>query len=84
MVNHGRIECISHPLCENLIERKWNLYGLPYNLIVMSLYLIYLLALTIIVLIHPKCINEENDACPSNTSKIQNKTDNYLHVNIFK
>lgn len=55
MVKYGRSECLSHPLCEVLLQRKWNKYGLPLYGITTLMYLIYLLFLTRIVVQYPLC-----------------------------
>ena len=59
LVKFGRIDCLSHPLCESLLQRKWHLYGLPINLFVTSLYIFYLAALTLIVLDHSGYIHKK-------------------------
>lgn len=61
MVKYGRSECLSHPLCEVLLQRKWNKYGLPLYGITTFLYLIYLSCLTRIVVQYPLCPIKKNE-----------------------
>lgn len=55
MVKYGRSECLSHPLCEVLLQRKWNKYGLTLYGITTLMYLIFLICLTTIVVQYPLC-----------------------------
>ena len=57
MVEFGRSDCLSHPLCEQLLERKWNRYGLPLYALSTLFYLFFLFTLTLIVITHPSCIH---------------------------
>jgi hypothetical protein len=58
MVKYGRTECLSHPLCEILLQRKWDRYGLIMYGLTTFLYFIFLLSLTMIVVAHPSCIHD--------------------------
>jgi hypothetical protein len=57
MVEYGRSDCLSHPLCERLLQRKWNRYGLPLYALTTIFYLLFLFTLTLIVVTHPSCIH---------------------------
>ncbi|CAF0715061.1 unnamed protein product [Brachionus calyciflorus] len=59
MVKYGRTDCLSHPLCETLLQRKWSKYGLPLYGLTTLLYLIFLTILTTIIIIIPKCNHED-------------------------
>lgn len=59
MIKHGRTECLSHPLCEKLLMRKWNRYGfLIYSLILIA-YFMYLMMLTLVVTTYPSCRHDD-------------------------
>ncbi len=56
MVTYGRTECLSHPLCEKLLQRKWKNYGMMIYSFTTLCYLIFLMCLTLMVITHPSCI----------------------------
>ena len=58
LVKYGRTDCLSHDLCSTLLKRKWNRYGLMLHLIDSMKYLLFLFALTLIVITYPICIHE--------------------------
>ncbi|PVD23407.1 hypothetical protein C0Q70_16676 [Pomacea canaliculata] len=49
MVRHGRVDCLSHPVCASLLKLKWNTYGLWAFLLILGLYSIFLACLTYFV-----------------------------------
>lgn len=49
MVEQGLSDCLSHKLCEVLLQRKWIGYGLPIFAVTTSFYFLYLTMLTLIV-----------------------------------
>lgn len=82
MVKYGRIECLSHPLCEILLQRKWSKYGLPIYGLTTLFYLIFLLVLTSIIILYPNCFNYDfNEDSPFdqdlNITECKKMTDNY-------
>ena len=56
MVENGLSECLSHKLCEVLLERKWINYGLPIFAVTTSFYFLYLFLLTLLIV---TCYNSE-------------------------
>jgi hypothetical protein len=58
MVKYGRTDCLCHPLCETLLQRKWSRYGLPIFGLATILYFTFLLSLTMIVINHPSCLHK--------------------------
>ncbi len=59
MVNYGRTDCLTHPLCEKLLQRKWIKYGMILYGLSTLFYLIFLLSLSLIVTTHPSCIHTD-------------------------
>ncbi|XP_078619964.1 transient receptor potential cation channel subfamily A member 1-like [Branchiostoma floridae x Branchiostoma japonicum] len=49
MVDANRVELLSHPVCINFLDMKWNAYGRFVYLSNLILYLIYLIFLTVFV-----------------------------------
>ena len=58
MVKYGRTDCLCHPLCETLLQRKWSRYGLPIFGLVTIFYLTVLISLTLIAINHPSCLHK--------------------------
>lgn len=59
MVNYGRTDCLTHPLCEKLLRRKWVKFGRRLYGISTICYLIFLVNLSLIVITHPSCIHTD-------------------------
>jgi hypothetical protein len=80
LVKYGRTDCLSHKLCEKLLERKWALYGLPLHLISTGIYSIFLFALTFIITFYPNC----DEFHANNMKNISNcKSNNNLNVSFL-
>ena len=92
MVEFGRSDCLSHPLCEQLLERKWNRYGLPLYALSTLFYLFFLFTLTLIVITHPSCIHrgghgdgpEPDPFWPNMTSCTDDILREATHYQMFK
>ncbi|KAK7475034.1 hypothetical protein BaRGS_00033715 [Batillaria attramentaria] len=50
MVQYGRVDCLSHPVCVNFLKFKWKTYGLWLYIFFLTLYIIFLGSLTTIVI----------------------------------
>jgi hypothetical protein len=61
MVNYGRTDCLSHPLCEKLLQRKWIKYGMTLYGLSTLFYLLFLTSLSLIVVTHPSCIHSDSN-----------------------
>ncbi len=85
MVKYGRTDCLSHQLCETLMRRKWNNYGLPIFVLIFLTYLFLVTFLSIIVATHPICRNYQENHL--NKTEIldcnPNQSQNKYYVNIF-
>ncbi|KAK6188192.1 hypothetical protein SNE40_004425 [Patella caerulea] len=46
MVQHGRVECLSHPVVVNYLKMKWNSYGMWFYTLYLLVYATYLALLT--------------------------------------
>ena len=55
MVDYGRSECLSHPLCAKLLDRKWIRYGRLICSVRTCFYLLFLGSLTTIIVTYPSC-----------------------------
>jgi transient receptor potential cation channel subfamily A protein 1 len=74
MVKFGRINHLSHPLCETLLRQKWLSYGFPIHMLNLSFYLLFLLVLSYFIITFPACNHhDETDhtnsmhSCPTKT-----------------
>ncbi len=77
MVNYGRTDCLSHPLCEKLLQRKWIKYGMTLYGLSTLFYLLFLMSLSLIVITHPSCIH-------SDQSYDENPHKNNLCIHVFR
>ncbi|KAG8225857.1 hypothetical protein J437_LFUL004787 [Ladona fulva] len=51
MVIHGRVELLSHPLCQKYLQVKWNSYGKYFHIANLFFYIIFLILVTSFVAI---------------------------------
>ncbi|GAB6022298.1 hypothetical protein CHUAL_006421 [Chamberlinius hualienensis] len=49
MVDHGRVELLTHPMCQKYMEMKWNAYGMYTHLANLFIYIIFTLTFTLFV-----------------------------------
>lgn len=49
MVNHGRVELLTHPVCQKYMEMKWHAYGMHFHMANLFVYIIFLILLTTFV-----------------------------------
>ncbi|CAH1773123.1 unnamed protein product [Owenia fusiformis] len=49
MIEHGRIDCLSHPLCLQYLKYKWATFGMKLHIMNMVIYLLFLVSLTAFV-----------------------------------
>lgn len=84
MVKYGRTECLSHALCETLLQRKWNRYGLLMHGLSTIFYLTFLFILTTIIITYPSCVHKDSDNHDYNynLSSCQVFTKNTYFVNL--
>jgi hypothetical protein len=73
MVNYGRIDCLSHPLCENLLQRKWQRYGFLIYGTTTMFYFLFLTLLTTIVITYPSQLH--NDHVSNETKRCEDIDD---------
>ena len=52
-VESQRLELLSHPIVTKLLDHKWKSFGLPFYLVNMGTYLIFLACLTAFALVSP-------------------------------
>lgn len=64
MVNFGRTNHLSHPLCETLLRQKWLSYGFPIYMLNLLFYLVFLLIFSYFVITFPSC--NHHDPATSN------------------
>lgn len=83
MVEFGRSDCLSHPLCEQLLERKWNRYGLPLYALSTLFYMFFLFTLTLIVITHPSCIHQREHHEEHETEFLTSNT-TFCHEDILR
>ena len=83
MANEKKVELLEHPVCSVITERKWSLFGRTSYLILISVYVIFLAALTMFILTSPSPINSPEDfSCTEffrsheNTTRTKNVTQN--------
>jgi transient receptor potential cation channel subfamily A member 1 len=55
MVKFGRINHLSHPLCETLLRQKWLSYGCPIYMLNLCFYLLFLLVFSYFIITFPSC-----------------------------
>ena len=46
MVEHGRVELLSHPVCLTYLHMKWSSYGFFFHILNMGMYLVFVACLT--------------------------------------
>ena len=61
-VKHKRAELLKHPLVVRLLEYKWRKVALPLFLGYISVYLLFVLMLTLFALLSPRP-SPDNDTC---------------------
>ena len=49
MVEHRRVDLLSHPVCLNYLQMKWQSYGFAFHSLNLSLYFLFVACLTWIV-----------------------------------
>ena len=75
MVEYGRNDCLTHKLCQTLLNRKWIKYGLFFQLVQMVLFLLFLACITTIVVTYPVCNDADSFASSSRISVTPEKGD---------
>ena len=60
MVQFGRTNHLSHPLCETLLRQKWLSYGFPIYMINLFFYLIFLLLFSYFIVTFPACNHHDS------------------------
>ncbi|XP_070195077.1 transient receptor potential cation channel subfamily A member 1-like isoform X2 [Littorina saxatilis] len=74
MVRHGRVNCLSHPVCVSFLRLKWNTYGLWFYMLVLGLYLLYLSCMTYFVVHRDSIIHHDK-------GRVENRTMDMLKGN---
>ena len=73
MVKFGRINHLSHPLCETLLRQKWLSYGFPIHMLNLCFYLLFIVAFSYFIITFPACNHhdrtpgngDESERCPN-------------------
>ena len=73
MVKFGRINHLSHPLCETLLRQKWLSYGFPIHMLNLCFYLLFIVAFSYFIITFPACNHHdrtsrssvESQSCPN-------------------
>ncbi len=76
MVKFGRINHLSHPLCETLLREKWISYGFPIYMLNLCFYLLFIFALSYFIITFPAC--NHRDATNGNTSVHSCLNENFI------
>jgi len=76
MVKFGRINHLSHPLCETLLREKWISYGFPIYMLNLCFYLLFIFALSYFIITFPVC--NHRDATNGNTSVHSCPNENFI------
>lgn len=79
MVKFGRINHLSHPLCETLLRQKWLSYGFPIYMLNLCFYLLFLFALSYFVVTFPACNHHDSIYTKASLHSCPNK--NFVSFN---
>jgi transient receptor potential cation channel subfamily A protein 1 len=66
MLKFGRINHLTHPLCETLLRQKWLSYGFPVYIFNLCFYLLFIFTLSYFIITFPAC--NHHDSIHSNSS----------------
>ena len=58
-MKYERIKLLQHPVTQALISHKWKAYAMPYSIIILALYLVFLAGLTAFATVMPFPIGRE-------------------------
>jgi len=61
MVKFGRINHLTHPLCETLLRQKWLSYGFPIHILNLSFYILFLSLLSYFIITFPACNHHDSE-----------------------
>ncbi|XP_046358020.2 transient receptor potential cation channel subfamily A member 1-like isoform X2 [Haliotis rufescens] len=70
MVRTGRVECLSHSVCVNFLQMKWNYYGKWIYSAYLFIYIAYLALLTTFIINHDSLQHHDRGAIDNSTMKI--------------
>ncbi len=76
MVKFGRINHLTHPLCETLLRQKWISYGFPIYTLNLFFYLLFIFALSYFIITFPVC--NHHDSTYWNTSFHSCPNENFI------
>ncbi|XP_041357845.1 transient receptor potential cation channel subfamily A member 1-like [Gigantopelta aegis] len=70
MVKNERVECLSHPVCVNLLNSKWNDYGKWFCTLYLFIYMTYLGLLTAFIVNHESLQHYDGWSVNNDTQKM--------------
>lgn len=82
-MKYERIKLLQHPVTQALISHKWKAYAMPYSIIILALYLVFLIFLTSFSTVMPFPIG--NECTPINGTvncegTLHHSTNNMYHM----
>ena len=80
-MKYERIKLLQHPVTQALISHKWKAYAMPYSIIILALYLVFLVFLTAFSTVMPFPIGSE---CTPVNGTINCEGDfNYIYASLY-